>query len=118
MRVSHHPEGKISECAVMREVGMGLDQSSPKSALVINNVALLVALVGGYHQLSWIISGNSIPNTAAEQADCLGWLKTNNTVKGGQYFWVPGTYQTQEPHCTSSQSTPDSYPSPTTEICR
>ena len=48
----------------MREVGMGLDQSSPKSALVINNVALLVALVGGYHQLSWIISGNSIPNTA------------------------------------------------------
>jgi hypothetical protein len=64
MRVSHHPEGKISEWAVMREVGMGLDQSSPKSALVINNVALLVALVGGYHQLSWIISGNSIPNTA------------------------------------------------------
>jgi len=40
MRVSHHPEGKISEWAVMREVGMGLDQSSPKSALVINNVAL------------------------------------------------------------------------------
>ena len=38
--VSHHPEEKISECAVMREVGMGLDQSSPKSALVINNVAL------------------------------------------------------------------------------
>ena len=47
----------------MREVGMGLDQSSPKTALVINNVALFVALVGGYHQLSWIISGNSIPNT-------------------------------------------------------
>jgi hypothetical protein len=62
--VSHHPEEKISECAVMREVGMGLDQSSPKTALVINNVALFVALVGGYHQLSWIISGNSIPNTA------------------------------------------------------
>jgi len=64
MRGSHHPEEKISECAVMREVGMGLDQSSPKTALVINNVALFVALVGGYHQLSWIISGNSIPNTA------------------------------------------------------
>ena len=28
----------------MREVGMGLDQSSPKTALVINNVALFVAL--------------------------------------------------------------------------
>jgi len=49
MRVSHHPEEKISECAVMREVGMGLDQSSPKSALVINNVALFVALIGCYH---------------------------------------------------------------------
>ena len=48
MRVSHHLEGKVLEEAVMREVGMGLDQSSPKSALVINNVALLVALVGGY----------------------------------------------------------------------
>jgi len=64
LAVSHHPEEKILECAVMREVGMGLDQSSPKTALVINNVALFVALVGGYHQLSWIISGNSIPNTA------------------------------------------------------
>ena len=64
MRDSHHPEGKIPGCGVMREVGMGLDQSSSKSALVINNVALFVALVGGYHQLSWIISGNSIPNTA------------------------------------------------------
>jgi len=32
------------EGSVMREVGMGLDQSSPKSALVINNVALSVAL--------------------------------------------------------------------------
>ena len=52
------------EGSVMREVGMGPDQSSPKSALVINNVALFVAPVGGYHQLSWIISGNSIPNTA------------------------------------------------------
>ena len=51
MRVSHHPEGKVLEEAVMRDVGMGLDQSSPKSALVINNVALSVALVGGYHQL-------------------------------------------------------------------
>ena len=56
MRSSHHPEEKVLEEAVMREVGMGLDQSSPKSALVINNVALLVALVGGYHQLGWIIS--------------------------------------------------------------
>ena len=56
----------------MREVGMGLDQSSPKTALVINNVALFVALVGGYHQLSWIISGNSIPNTAtAGKQDCV-----------------------------------------------
>jgi len=53
---------------MMREEGMGLDQSSPKSALVINNVALLVALVGGYHQLSWIISGNSIPNTAIKRS--------------------------------------------------
>ena len=68
---------------MMREVGMGLDQSSPKSALVINNVALLVALVGGYHQLSWIISGNSIPNTAIkgnkaarlDKTDCLCQLK-------------------------------------------
>ena len=33
----------------MREVGMGLDQSSPKSALVINNVALIVALMSCYH---------------------------------------------------------------------
>jgi len=32
------------EGSVMREVGMGPDQSSPKSALVINNVALFVAL--------------------------------------------------------------------------
>ena len=44
MLVSHHPEDKISASAVMREVGMGLDQSSPKYALVINNVALSVAL--------------------------------------------------------------------------
>ena len=44
LAVSHHPEEKILEFAVMREVGMGLDQSSPKSALVINNVALFVAL--------------------------------------------------------------------------
>ena len=51
MRGSHPSEEEVLECAVMREVGMGLDQSSPKSALVINNVALLVALVGGYHQL-------------------------------------------------------------------
>jgi len=57
----------------MREVGMGLDQSSPKTALVINNVALFVALVGGYHQLSWIISGNSIPNTAIK-GDSGTWL--------------------------------------------
>ena len=49
MRVSYHPEEKISECAVMREVGMGLDQSSPKYALVINNVALIVALMSCYH---------------------------------------------------------------------
>ena len=49
MRGSHHPESKVSECAVMREVGMGLDQSSPKSALVINNVALFVALMSCYH---------------------------------------------------------------------
>ena len=62
--MSFDPEGEVLGCVMMREVGMGLDQSSPKSALVINNVALLVALVGGYHQLSWIISGNSIPNTA------------------------------------------------------
>jgi len=73
MRVSHHPEEKISECEVMREVGMGLDQSSPKSALVINNVALLVALVGGYHQLSWIISGNSIPNIAIKGNIAVGY---------------------------------------------
>jgi len=32
------------EGSVMREVGMGPDQSSPKSALVINNVARFVAL--------------------------------------------------------------------------
>ena len=32
------------EGSVMQEVGMGLDQSSPKSALVINNVARFVAL--------------------------------------------------------------------------
>ena len=50
MRVSHHPEEKISECAVMREVGMGLDQSSPKYALVINNVTLFVALKKCYHR--------------------------------------------------------------------
>ena len=50
MRVSHHPDEKISERAVMREVGMGLDQSSPKYALVINNVALFVALKKCYHR--------------------------------------------------------------------
>ena len=27
-----------------------------------------VALVGGYHQLSWIISGNSIPNIAIKRS--------------------------------------------------
>jgi len=49
--LSFDPEGEFLECAVMRERVMGADQSSPKSTLVINNVALLVALVGGYHQL-------------------------------------------------------------------
>ena len=76
MRSSHHPEEKVLEEAVMREVGMGLDQSSPKSALVINNVALLVALVGDYHQLSWIISVNSIPNIAIK-GDSGTWLTLN-----------------------------------------
>jgi len=35
-----------------------------QSQLFLMNVAHLVALVVGYHQLNWIISGNSIPNTA------------------------------------------------------
>ena len=40
----HWVGDSAGEGFVMREVGMGLDQSSPKSALVINNVALFVAL--------------------------------------------------------------------------
>ncbi len=64
------------EGSVMQEVGMGLDQSSPKSAQVINNVALLVALVGGYHQIDLIISDNSIPNIAIKGVSGT-WLMLN-----------------------------------------
>ena len=60
----------------MREVRMRLAQSSPKSALVINNVALSVALVGGYHQLDLIISDNSIPNIAIKGVSGT-WLMLN-----------------------------------------
>ena len=40
----HWVGDSAGEGFVMREVGMGLDQSSPKSALIINNVAIFVAL--------------------------------------------------------------------------
>jgi len=63
---------------------MGLDQSSPKTALVINNVALFVALtVFQTLQASDCLSIRFLTH-AAERANCLGWLKTDNTVKGGQ----------------------------------